>query len=107
MTLFRIARAARAARMETGERGRALLSSSRGWGPRLASCSLLRRRIPLEEVPEDEDKCSAWLHKLYQEKVSAAGRPAPPEGWCLVAPRALRALAGGGRLPPPETSQWK
>ncbi|KAK2490569.1 hypothetical protein MC885_008608 [Smutsia gigantea] len=26
------------------------------------------RRIPLEEVPEDEDKCSAWLHKLYQEK---------------------------------------
>ncbi|XP_032693134.1 1-acyl-sn-glycerol-3-phosphate acyltransferase delta [Lontra canadensis] len=26
------------------------------------------RRIPLEEVPEDEDECSAWLHKLYQEK---------------------------------------
>lgn len=37
-----------------------------------ASCSLLCRRIPLEEVPEDEDECSAWLHKLYQEKVSAA-----------------------------------
>ncbi|XP_032341192.1 1-acyl-sn-glycerol-3-phosphate acyltransferase delta isoform X1 [Camelus ferus] len=26
------------------------------------------RRIPLEEVPEDEAECSAWLHKLYQEK---------------------------------------
>nr|KAF6503766.1 1-acylglycerol-3-phosphate O-acyltransferase 4 [Rousettus aegyptiacus] len=26
------------------------------------------RRIPLEEVPEDGDKCAAWLHKLYQEK---------------------------------------
>ncbi|XP_073075963.1 1-acyl-sn-glycerol-3-phosphate acyltransferase delta isoform X4 [Manis javanica] len=26
------------------------------------------RRIPLEEVPEDEDRCSTWLHKLYQEK---------------------------------------
>ncbi|MXQ92595.1 hypothetical protein E5288_WYG005685 [Bos mutus] len=26
------------------------------------------RRIPLEEVPEEEDKCAAWLHKLYQEK---------------------------------------
>lgn len=27
------------------------------------------RRIPLEEVPEDEQECSNWLHKLYQEKV--------------------------------------
>ncbi|XP_006227918.1 1-acyl-sn-glycerol-3-phosphate acyltransferase delta isoform X1 [Rattus norvegicus] len=26
------------------------------------------RRIPMEDIPEDEDKCSAWLHKLYQEK---------------------------------------
>ncbi|XP_015415509.1 PREDICTED: 1-acyl-sn-glycerol-3-phosphate acyltransferase delta [Myotis davidii] len=26
------------------------------------------RRIPLEQVPEDEDQCSAWLHRLYQEK---------------------------------------
>uniref|UniRef100_A0A6I8N0M8 1-acyl-sn-glycerol-3-phosphate acyltransferase delta n=1 Tax=Ornithorhynchus anatinus TaxID=9258 RepID=A0A6I8N0M8_ORNAN len=26
------------------------------------------RRIPLEEVPEDEEECSSWLHKLYQEK---------------------------------------
>ncbi|MBV99399.1 1-acyl-sn-glycerol-3-phosphate acyltransferase delta, partial [Eschrichtius robustus] len=26
------------------------------------------RRIPLGEVPEDEDRCAAWLHKLYQEK---------------------------------------
>ncbi|PNJ29545.1 AGPAT4 isoform 3, partial [Pongo abelii] len=26
------------------------------------------RRIPLEDIPEDDDKCSAWLHKLYQEK---------------------------------------
>ncbi|KAB0404655.1 hypothetical protein E2I00_017568 [Balaenoptera physalus] len=31
------------------------------------------RRIPLGEVPEDEDRCAAWLHKLYQEKVGAAG----------------------------------
>lgn len=27
------------------------------------------RRIPLEDVPEDEQECSTWLHKLYQEKV--------------------------------------
>lgn len=33
-------------------------------------CSLPCRRIPLEEVPEDEDACAAWLHRLYQEKVS-------------------------------------
>ncbi|XP_041061895.1 1-acyl-sn-glycerol-3-phosphate acyltransferase delta isoform X2 [Carcharodon carcharias] len=26
------------------------------------------RRIPLEEIPEDEGECAAWLHKLYQEK---------------------------------------
>ncbi|NWU93824.1 PLCD acyltransferase, partial [Upupa epops] len=26
------------------------------------------RRIPLEDVPEDEQECSNWLHKLYQEK---------------------------------------
>ncbi|XP_035880850.1 1-acyl-sn-glycerol-3-phosphate acyltransferase delta isoform X3 [Phyllostomus discolor] len=26
------------------------------------------RRIPLEEVPEDEGACAAWLHRLYQEK---------------------------------------
>ncbi|XP_073892887.1 1-acyl-sn-glycerol-3-phosphate acyltransferase delta isoform X2 [Macaca fascicularis] len=26
------------------------------------------RRIPLEDIPEDDDRCSAWLHKLYQEK---------------------------------------
>lgn len=29
----------------------------------------LGRRIPLEDVPEDEQECSTWLHKLYQEKV--------------------------------------
>ncbi|XP_054590735.1 1-acyl-sn-glycerol-3-phosphate acyltransferase delta isoform X1 [Nothobranchius furzeri] len=28
------------------------------------------RRIPLESIPEDEAECSAWLHKLYQEKDS-------------------------------------
>uniref|UniRef100_G1KBG9 1-acyl-sn-glycerol-3-phosphate acyltransferase delta n=1 Tax=Anolis carolinensis TaxID=28377 RepID=G1KBG9_ANOCA len=28
------------------------------------------RRIPLGEVPEDEQECSNWLHKLYQEKDS-------------------------------------
>uniref|UniRef100_A0A4W3HG95 1-acyl-sn-glycerol-3-phosphate acyltransferase delta n=1 Tax=Callorhinchus milii TaxID=7868 RepID=A0A4W3HG95_CALMI len=26
------------------------------------------RRIPLEDIPEDEVECAAWLHKLYQEK---------------------------------------
>ncbi|XP_036981949.2 1-acyl-sn-glycerol-3-phosphate acyltransferase delta isoform X2 [Artibeus jamaicensis] len=26
------------------------------------------RRIPLEDVPEDEEECAAWLHRLYQEK---------------------------------------
>ncbi|KAM4865612.1 1-acyl-sn-glycerol-3-phosphate acyltransferase delta isoform 2-T4 [Thomomys bottae] len=26
------------------------------------------RRIPMEDIPEDDDECSAWLHKLYQEK---------------------------------------
>lgn len=26
------------------------------------------RRIPLEEIPEDEQECATWLHKLYQEK---------------------------------------
>lgn len=25
----------------------------------------------MEDIPEDEEKCSAWLHKLYQEKVGA------------------------------------
>jgi len=29
------------------------------------------RRIPLDSVPEEESECAAWLHKLYQEKVSA------------------------------------
>ncbi|NXX89348.1 PLCD acyltransferase, partial [Centropus bengalensis] len=28
----------------------------------------IEMRIPLEEVPEDEQECSNWLHKLYQEK---------------------------------------
>lgn len=31
---------------------------------------LVHRRIPLEMIPEDEAECAAWLHKLYQEKVS-------------------------------------
>lgn len=26
------------------------------------------RRIPLDLIPENEAECSAWLHKLYQEK---------------------------------------
>ncbi|KAK2114649.1 hypothetical protein P7K49_008915 [Saguinus oedipus] len=34
-------------------------------------------RIPLEDIPEDDAKCSAWLHKLYQEKVSALGTRGP------------------------------
>ncbi|XP_034464439.1 1-acyl-sn-glycerol-3-phosphate acyltransferase delta [Hippoglossus hippoglossus] len=28
------------------------------------------RRIPLEQIPEGEAECAAWLHKLYQEKDS-------------------------------------
>lgn len=40
--------------------------------PLLAALCLCRR-IPLEDIPEDDDRCSAWLHKLYQEKVSALG----------------------------------
>ncbi|XP_048456903.1 1-acyl-sn-glycerol-3-phosphate acyltransferase delta-like [Rhincodon typus] len=31
-------------------------------------CSSICRRIPLEDIPEDENECAAWLHKLYQEK---------------------------------------
>lgn len=30
---------------------------------------LLFRRIPLEQVPDDEKEAGAWLHKLFQEKV--------------------------------------
>ncbi|KAG8506006.1 1-acyl-sn-glycerol-3-phosphate acyltransferase delta [Galemys pyrenaicus] len=41
--------------------------------PRVVLLLLVWRRIPLEEVPEDEDQCSAWLHKLYQQKVSGGG----------------------------------
>uniref|UniRef100_H3BCS3 1-acylglycerol-3-phosphate O-acyltransferase 3 n=1 Tax=Latimeria chalumnae TaxID=7897 RepID=H3BCS3_LATCH len=26
------------------------------------------RRIPLEDIPENEKECASWLHKLYQEK---------------------------------------
>ncbi|XP_048396479.1 1-acyl-sn-glycerol-3-phosphate acyltransferase gamma-like [Stegostoma tigrinum] len=26
------------------------------------------RRFPLEDIPEDESECAAWLHRLYQEK---------------------------------------
>ncbi|XP_060754819.1 1-acyl-sn-glycerol-3-phosphate acyltransferase gamma [Neoarius graeffei] len=26
------------------------------------------RRFPVEEIPDDEKECAAWLHKLYQEK---------------------------------------
>lgn len=26
------------------------------------------RRIPMEDIPDDDDQCSVWLHKLYQEK---------------------------------------
>ncbi|XP_043557369.1 1-acyl-sn-glycerol-3-phosphate acyltransferase gamma [Chiloscyllium plagiosum] len=26
------------------------------------------RRFPLEDIPEDEKECAAWLHRLYQEK---------------------------------------
>lgn len=32
------------------------------------------RRIPLEEVPEDEQECSNWLYNLYQEKVGLLSR---------------------------------
>lgn len=59
-------------------------------------CSLPCRRIPLEEVPEDEDECAAWLHRLYQEKVSAAwrfcGLHAPISGGRVGARWGLREL---------------
>lgn len=29
---------------------------------------LYLRRIPVEEIPEDEKECADWLHKLYQKK---------------------------------------
>lgn len=70
-------------------------------------CSLPCRRIPLEEVPEDEDECAAWLHRLYQEKVSAAGRRGPrthPRAHA-GARRALGAGGGGSLLPLGEVSQ--
>lgn len=56
-----------------------------------------RRRIPLEEVPEDEGKCSAWLHKLYQEKVSArvCRTQAPIAGRTVGARGVLRGALGG------------
>ena len=43
----------------------------------LLAALCLCRRIPLEDIPEDDDECSAWLHKLYQEKVSALGARGP------------------------------
>lgn len=27
------------------------------------------RRFPVEDIPDDEQECASWLHKLYQEKV--------------------------------------
>lgn len=27
------------------------------------------KRIPLEEIPEEDEAAAEWLHKLYQEKV--------------------------------------
>lgn len=27
------------------------------------------RRFPVEDIPDDEQECAKWLHKLYQEKV--------------------------------------
>ena len=32
--------------------------------------SLPSRRFPVEDIPDDEQECANWLHKLYQEKVS-------------------------------------
>lgn len=28
------------------------------------------RRFSVEDIPEDEQECAGWLHKLYQEKVN-------------------------------------
>lgn len=28
------------------------------------------RRFPVEDIPDDEQECAKWLHKLYQEKVN-------------------------------------
>lgn len=51
------------------------VTQKRGSGAKCGSffVFLFCRRIPMEDIPEDEDKCSAWLHKLYQEKVGALG----------------------------------
>lgn len=37
---------------------------------RQVKTKLLMRRIPLTDVPDDEKEAAAWLHKLYQEKVT-------------------------------------
>lgn len=31
--------------------------------------SVPRRRFPVEDIPDNEEECANWLHKLYQEKV--------------------------------------
>ncbi|XP_069090599.1 1-acyl-sn-glycerol-3-phosphate acyltransferase delta [Pleurodeles waltl] len=53
------------------------------------------RRIPFEEIPEDEHECGIWLHKLYQEKDAYqeqyyrtgafSGTPVVrPRSWCTL-----------------------
>jgi len=36
-------------------------------GKPIHSC-LLMRRIPIEDVPDNEEEAALWLHKLYQQK---------------------------------------
>lgn len=50
------------------------------------------RRIPLEDVPKDEQECSTWLHKLYQEKVGFFAKAALVSHQCLVIYSASRPL---------------
>lgn len=37
---------------------------------RLIPTSYPNRRFAVEDIPDDEQECANWLHKLYQEKVN-------------------------------------
>lgn len=52
------------------------------------------RRIPVEEIPEDEKECADWVHKLYQEK------DALQEGYFTTG------RFPGNLIPPPRRLPW-
>lgn len=33
------------------------------------------RRFDVKDIPDDEQECASWLHKLYQEKVNTGLNP--------------------------------